>query len=323
MIVLIILTVCITTLIVGLYQKKTNAICTSNKRLEGKVAVVTGGTVGMGLEIATDFAKRGAKVIIACPFEEEGTAGKKAIIEATGNNKVIFKLLDLASTSSIRKFAAEIIENENRLDILINNAGVGGPVNTKSYNGTNFIMHVNFIGHFLLTILLLPLLRKTGTEAEPSRIVNTASIAHWLGTVDFESKNREDFLYRLFCYSNSKFSCMLFGHELSKKLKSCNVVVNAVDPGAVGTAIFNDLLIGKFISFLCRLLFKTAHEGAQTALHVALDDEAGKLTGQFFKNCKLTRAKSSAYDDDLGRKLWEESVKIVKLNTEELISCVF
>ncbi|KAI5633113.1 short chain dehydrogenase domain-containing protein [Phthorimaea operculella] len=323
MIVLIIFAICVTTLIFGLYQKKTNAICKSNKRLDGKVAVVTGGTVGMGLVIATDLARRGAKVIIACPFEEEGKAGRKSIIEATGNYKVIFELLDLASISSIRKFAAEVLEKENRLDILINNAGVGGPINTKSYNGTNFIMHVNFIGHFLLTILLLPLLKKTGTDDEPSRIVNTASILHWLGTVDFEYKNREDCFYRLFCYSNSKFCCMLFAHELSKKLKISNVVVNAVDPGGVGTAIFHDLLFGKFISLLCKVLFKTAHEGAQTALHVALDDMAGKFSGQFFKNCKLDRAKRSAYDDELGRKLWEESVKIVKLDTEELKSCVF
>ncbi|XP_050671243.1 retinol dehydrogenase 11-like [Leptidea sinapis] len=307
--------------IFGFYQKATNAVCKSKKNLTGRTAIVTGGTSGMGLCIATDFASRGARVIVACPFIDEGTQGRKTIVDKTGNNDVVFKMLDLASFDSVRCFAKEILDSEDRLDLLINNAGIAVARVRRSLtmDGLNLLMQVNYFGHFLLTLLLLPLMIKTGTPLEPGRIVNISSVLHFMaGTVNLDHINSRLYCNTFKLYGNSKLYLILFAHELSKKLKGKNVVINSVDPGAVGTNIFNQYwgATGSIITYIFKNCFKTPWQGAQTAIHVALDSEAGKVSGELFKNCKLARAKSDAYDDMASAMLWAESVRLVKLDLD-------
>lgn len=320
----IIIIVVMSALVIGLYQKNTNIICKSKVRLDGKTAIVTGGTSGMGLRIAIDFADRGARVIVACPFIDEGIRGRKVIVQKTGNEQVIFKLLDLSCNASIRRFASDILNSESRLDILINNAGVGTVGEFLTKDGINFPMHVNYFGQFLLTLLLLPLLRKTGKNSEAARIVNTSSVLHHIGSVNFEKMNRLNYWYRVQLYANSKLCLILFTRELARRLKGSNIVVNCVDPGAVGTTIFNctGKYYGTIIAFLFAVLFKTPWEGAQTAIHVALDKKPGSISGELFKNCKLARAKEIAYDENLARRLWDESIKIVALCEDEYDQCL-
>lgn len=312
-------------LLVGLYQKNTNLVCKSKKRFDGKTVLVTGGTTGMGLEIAADFAHRGAKVIIACPFEEEGQNGRKLIVRSSGNHKVIFKHLDLASLKSIRQFAADIITTEDRLDILINNAGVGVPGDFQTSDGMHFIMQVNYFGAFLLTMLLLPLLRKTSEPSEPSRIVNTSSVMHFVGRIEIENMNKTCYWNKLQLYGNSKLCLILFARELTKRLKSSksSVIINVVDPGAVGTNIFNSTgrSFGSFVSFIFMILFKHPWEGAQTALYAATSNRVAKMSGEYFKNCELSRASDKAHDDKVAVQVWEESVRLVGLREEELQYC--
>lgn len=312
-------------MVVGLYQKNTNLVCKSKKRFDGKTVLVTGGTTGMGLEIAADFAHRGAKVIIACPFEEEGQHGRKLIVRSSGSDKVIFKLLDLASLKSIRKFTSDILATEDRLDILINNAGVGIPGDFHTSDGMNFIMQVNYFGTFLLTMLLLPLLQKTGELSELSRIVNTSSIMHKIGRIEIENMNKTGYWYKWQLYGNSKLCLTLFAKQLSKRLKSSesNVIINVVDPGAVGTRIFDSTgrSFGSFVSFLFMILFKHPWEGAQTALYAATSNRVGKMSGEYFKNCELSRASDKAHDDELAFKVWEESIRLVGLSEGELEKC--
>ncbi|XP_045764299.1 retinol dehydrogenase 11-like [Maniola jurtina] len=321
----IVILVVIVVLAIGLYQKSTNAICLSKKRLDGKTVIVTGGTTGMGLRIATDLAERGARVIIACPFEDEGETAKKEIIKITENEQVVFKLLDLSSIASIRKFVNQIYETENRLDILMNNAGIGAVDEFITKDGMSFIMQVNYFGQFLLTILLLPLLKKNATNLDPARIVNTSSVLHLLGTVNFDRLNNVKYWYPVLFYANSKMCVVLFTHELARRLKGVNVVVNSVDPGVVGTGIYGCMgkIVGGFITLVAFMFSKTPWEGAQTALYVALDKEAGMVSGQFFRNCKLSRAKKAGYDDETAKKLWEESVRLVGLSDMEVKQCIY
>lgn len=308
-------------MIVGLYQKNTNLVCKSKKRYDGKTVLVTGGTSGMGLEIAADFAHRGARVIVACPYEDEGIHGKKLIIRSSGNQNVVFKLLDLASLESVRNFAADILKTEDRLDILINNAGVGIPGDFLTADGMNFIMQVNYFGTFLLTMLLLPLLKKTGSTSEPSRIVNTSSVLHKFGKIDFENWNKTGYWSKMRIYGNSKLCLALFTRELARRMKSPNVIVNIADPGAVGTKIFSNSLWGSFISFMALILFKHPWEGAQTALYAATSSRAGQFKGAYFKNCQPVRARELVYNQKLAARVWEESVRLVKLSDEELNQC--
>ncbi|CAH0627442.1 unnamed protein product [Chrysodeixis includens] len=320
---LIIAIIVIIALSISLYQKSTNAICLSRKRLEGKTVIVTGGTAGMGLHMATDLAHRGARVIVACPFDDEGTNARKQIIEETGNNDVVFYNLDLGSLDSVRKFAGKIIKTEDRLDILINNAGVGTPDDYLTPDGMIFAMQVNYYGAFLLTLLLLPLLKKTGKPGEPARILTTASVLHMYGQADINNLNRTKYWNVVKIYGNSKICLVLFANELTRRLKGSNVVINNIDPGAVGTKIFDSTnrILGFILTTACILFFKTGWQGAQTALHVALDKKAGEVSGKYFKNCEISWTVSRAQCEKTASALWEDSVRLVKLSEEELDQC--
>lgn len=307
------------------YQKVTNGFCKSKKKLNGKTALVTGGTSGLGFEIAKDFARRGARVIIACPIDSEGERARKAIAGETGNDKVIFKNLDLSSFKSVRSFAADILDSEDRLDILMNNAGIGmaASFQKRSTDGLDNTMQINYYGHFLLTILLLPILKKSR-----SRIVNMSSMLHRFGEISEESMQNfqasMESAGRLRLYATSKASLIYFARELTKQLKNAGVTVNCADPGAVGTAIWNAFghLIGNFISWLLCMLCKTPVEGAQTAIQVALDDGLDNVSGEFFINCRQARAAAFAYNDRIAELLWSHSVKACKLSAEELERCL-
>ncbi|XP_050667730.1 retinol dehydrogenase 11-like [Leptidea sinapis] len=310
-------------LIFCVYQKTSNAMCKSNKNLNGRTAIVTGGTAGLGFEKAKDFAVRGAKVIIACPFAEEGMTAEREIRKQTGNCNVIFKLLDLSSLKSIREFASNIIKNEERLDILVNNAGVGIPVDCVTKDGMHFIMQVNYYGHFLLTILLLPLLKTSSSTEEPARIVNMSSFLHRYASSDIDNYNRSSYWWKLRVYCNSKFSFVLFSRELSRRLKGSNVVINCSDPGLSATRIhklheqLTLRLITEIYIYFLYVFFKTPREGAQSAIYAAVED-AGTVSGLYFANCDQIKPSSLANDNYLVKKLWEQSVNLVKLNDDEL-----
>ncbi|XP_046960975.1 retinol dehydrogenase 11-like [Vanessa cardui] len=307
-------------LLISSYQKKRNAMCKSKKHLNGRTAIVTGGTSGIGLEIALDFASRGAKVIIACPFNDEGIEARNRIIEKTGNRNVIFKLLDLASLNSVRQFAKDILKTEDRLDILMNNAGVGIPGDFQTDDGMGFIMQVNYYGHFLLSILLLPLLMRTGTESDKSRIVNMTSITRYIGSYDVDNYDKIRYWFKVRIYSNSKLCFVLFSRALAKRLEGCNVVVNSADPGLVGTKIYEscNVLIGFIVKHFLNIFFKNSLEGAQTALQIALDDKCGLQSGKIYENCEVVNNKFFDNIDTASEKLWERSIKLVKLENHEL-----
>ncbi|KAL0840756.1 hypothetical protein ABMA28_015939 [Loxostege sticticalis] len=305
----------------NLYRKFTTGICKCRTRLDGMTCLVTGGTSGVGLEISTDFARRGARVIVACPFEEEGINGRKRIIKESGNNNVVFKLLDLSSFDSVRQFARDISETEERLDILMNNAGIAHP--PKSTDPYPKVMVINYLGHFLLTVLLFPLLQKSGTPTAPSRIVNTPSMVCKMANLDVENllvhKNK-GFLGELLMYGNSKLCLVLFSLELKKRFPTPNVVINNADPGVVATRIFlNDGSLHMYLTYVLHsLTAKSPLEGAQTALHVALDETAGRMSGQFYRDCKLCQTPEMFKDEALASKLWDKSMELVQLRDEEL-----
>ncbi|XP_050342672.1 retinol dehydrogenase 11-like [Nymphalis io] len=307
-------------LLISNYQKKRNAICKSKKQLTGRTTIVTGGTSGIGLQIALDFASRGAKVIIACPFNDEGMRAQNLIIERTGNRNVIFKFLDLASLKSVRDFADDVLKTEDRLDILMNNAGVGITGDFLTDDGMSFIMQVNYYGHFLLSILLLPLLIKTGKESENSRIVNMTSMTRYIGSMDVENYDKIGYWLKLKIYSNSKLSFILFSRELTKRLAGHNVVVNSADPGLVGTYIYDscNVVIGWILRQLLNVFFKNPREGAQTAIHIALDEKCGLLSGKIYENCEIVNNKFFDNIENASEKLWERSIELVKLENHEL-----
>ncbi|CAG9560217.1 unnamed protein product [Danaus chrysippus] len=321
MFLLVLFLIIVTTII--LYRavcRRHNSICKSRKKLKGQTTVITGGTAGIGQEIALDFAARGARVIIASPFEDEGIKARNRIIRKSGNEDVVYKFLDLASLKSVRKFAADINESEKELHILVNNAGIGIPGEVQTDDGMNLVLQVNYYGHFLLTLLLLPLLIKSGTKLEPSRIINMSSITRFIGSFDIDNYNRTKYWNSFKTYCNSKLSLVLFSHELTKKIADRNVVINCADPGCVSTKIFKSYFpyAGKMCQVVIKIFFKSAWEGAQTAVYMAVDQKAGEVSGQVFNNCELTSPLTWNDIDKYSEMLWKQSAELVFKDEKEI-----
>jgi len=213
------------------------AFCNSSARMTGKVVIVTGGNSGIGRCTATDLARRGAKVYIASevPINIGETAAKE-IQQETGNEAVYFRKLDLSSMKSVQEFSQGILEQESEIHLLVNNAGVMLYNRQTTADGFDATMGINYVGHFLLTILLLDRLK----SSSPSRILFTTSFMHNLDYLDFDDMMLTKHQYVLDyirVYSKSKLADLMFARELGKRLEGCGVTVCAVNPGAVDTAI--------------------------------------------------------------------------------------
>ena len=156
--------------------------CPSKVRIDGKTVIITGGNTGIGKLTALQLAKRGGRVIIACRDARKGDSAVLEIKKVSGSDTVFFKKLDLASTASIRKFAANILKTEEQIDILLLNAGVMFTPYGLTEDGFELQFGVNHLGHFLLTHLLLDRIK----ESAPSRVVVVSSLGHMVGNLDFE-----------------------------------------------------------------------------------------------------------------------------------------
>lgn len=290
-------------------------VCESKARLDGKTVVITGGNTGIGKETAIDLVSRGAKVIIGCRSKERGEAALVDIKNITGSDNVHMRILDLASFASIHAFAQGIVESEPRLDILINNAGIMMCPFWKTEEGFEMQVGVNHIGHFLLTNLLLDLIKKSA----PSRIINVSSMGHkFVWSVDFETMHKESAYSSMGSYGVSKLANVLFTKELSQRLEGSGVSVFALHPGAVATELgrysFTKYsVIELLMTPVQKLAFKNSKQGAQTSICCAVEEGIEKYSGQYFADCKVAPASSLAEDKELAKKLWDQSIKWTKL----------
>ena len=287
--------------------------CKWKTKLDGKTVIVTGSNTGIGRETALDLASRGARVILACRNIPKAQEAAKEIQNKTGNNKVIVKELDLASLKSVRNFAHEINQSEERLDILINNAGIMRCPHWKTEDGFEMQLGVNHLGHFLLTNLLLDMLQRS----QPSRIINVSSLAHTRGKIRFDDLQSEQEYSPGPAYARSKLANVLFTRELSKRLDNTDVTVTAVHPGVVKTELSRHLSFTKsyLASFslapIIWLVFKTPWQGAQTTIHCAVADDVE--SGLYYSDCKPKEPAEQAKDDGAAKKLWEVSADLVEL----------
>ena len=230
------------------------------------------------------------------------------IKESTKNEQLYFLKLDLASFESIRKFH----ELENRLDILINNAGVLSPLE-RTAEGFELNFGVNHLGHFLLTNLLLDLLKASA----PSRIIVVASSLHRIASLNKEDINSDQsFIGPWRGYANSKLCNILFMRELSKRLQGSGVVVNALCPGPVDTSATRYLnpVQKFFMKHLQKFFYSTPEIGAQTSIMLAVEPSFADVTGKYYVQCKET-------EPSIGRQnyeewLWDKSMELTKLNEQ-------
>lgn len=224
-------------------------MCYSKAVLNGKTAIITGANTGIGLETAVDFAKRNARVILACRNKEKGEAAAIQVKKRSGNENVVFVQLDLSSLDSVRAFSSKVLDSEPRIDILVNNAGVVCP-HELTVDGLEIQFAVNHLSHFLLTYLLLDRIK----ESSSGRIVVVSSEACKNGKIDFEKLNPQDSktYSPIKVYSMTKLANVLFVRSLAKRLEGTNVIVNALHPGAVYTEIGRNF---KIAVRLCSILY--------------------------------------------------------------------
>ena len=293
-------------------------VCTSKASLEGKTVVVTGANTGIGKETALDLAMRGARVIMACRNLQKAQTAATEITEKSHNSNIVVKHLDLASLKSVRDFAKDLNKNEARLDVLINNAGVAHlPELTKTQDNFEMTMGINHLGHFLLTNLLLDLLKKSA----PSRIIVVSSSGHRFVTngLNLDNMHGELFYNRFEAYCRSKLANILFSNELARRLIGTSVTVNSLHPGVIVAEAelkrhFPSVL-QTVLSILATPFAKTAKQGAQTTIHLAVSEDVKGISGSYFSDCAITEPSEAAQDENVAKKLWDVSQTLVGLNT--------
>nr|XP_022912814.1 retinol dehydrogenase 12-like [Onthophagus taurus] len=305
-------------------SKLTMGVCKSNVCLIGKTVIVVGGNSGLGFQTALTIAGRGAKVIIADRVDSIET--RKRIIHETNNTNIFYRHLDLASLQSIRDFASIINEEEERLDILIHNAGAGGVNERYTKDGLLLQFQINHFGPFLLTHLLTKLLKKSA----PSRIIFLSSVTAFFEDLTLESLNKSSktngIFNRFYTYGNTKLLSLIASNCFAERLKGTGVTCNAVHPGLVSNMLYRTILGPKankvllyFMYFILKICGKNMYEGAQTQIHCALSKELEGVSGRFLVDCKLfiqpKKARNSRFCDEI----WRSSEALVKLRDVERI----
>ncbi|XP_061227708.1 retinol dehydrogenase 12-like [Neopsephotus bourkii] len=281
--------------------------------LRGRTAIVTGANSGIGKCVALELARRNARTILACRSLERGRAALDEIRAVTGNAAVLLRELDTASLASVRAFARSVLREEPRLDVLVLNAGVTGLPFAVTAEGLEETFATNYVGPFLLTNLLLELLKASA----PARVVTVASFRHRAGTADgrFLTGQRRPRGGDA-AYSSSKLMAVIFSTELARRLRGTGVTSNAVSPGVVSTNIMRHFSwAARALFTLLRPFLKSAEQGALSTIYCAVSEEAAGITGKYFNSdCALELPSEAARDARLARELWDETERVTGLS---------
>jgi NAD(P)-dependent dehydrogenase (short-subunit alcohol dehydrogenase family) len=283
--------------------------------MKGKTVVVTGANSGIGFETAAALASMGARVLVTARNADKGRAAVSAIAQRLGAEGLVqLVVFDLADLASVRRGAAEILEQAPHLDVLVNNAGLVLTERAETVDGYEATFATNHLGPFLLTNLLLD--RITGSA--PSRIVNVASSAHngarrGMPFDDLQSEKR----YRgMRVYGQSKLANILFTLELARRLEGRGVTANSLHPGIVRTGYGGDGDARGFLGIGIKIssrLFLSPANGARTSVYLASSPDVEGVSGQYFVKCTPRQPRRWAQDPDAARRLWQVSEELVGL----------
>ena len=297
--------------------------------LSGKLVVITGGASGLGKETARAMAARGAHIVIPARDMGKGEAAAAEIRAATADEKIEVMDLDLGSMASIRAFADAFLARYDRIDLLINNAGVMACPYGETADGLEMQFGTNHIGHFLMTNLLMPAILKGAESSGGGRIVNLSSRGHHLDTVHFDDLKFESRGYdKWAAYGQAKTANIMFSVGLEKRLAGKGVHALAVHPGGIQTNLGRHLT-EEDIAFLRKRMednagegaaFKSVEAGAATTCYAATAPELEGKGGVYLEDCHIAEVddtdpvggvRSYAVEPDNAEKLWAVSEDIV------------
>lgn len=274
-----------------------------------KTAIITGADGGMGYEETREVALKGYHTIMACYIPKHAEVKRDKLIAETGNPNIEILGLDLANLSSVKAFAEEVKSRVDHLDLLMNNAGTMETGRHITVDGLERTVSVNYVGPYLLTRLLLPLMGKG------SRIVNMASCVYLLGTLtlpDFFQKGRKGSFWRIPVYSNTKLAITLFTLDLARRVKEKGITVNAADPGIVSTEIIRmQMFFDPLTDLIFRPCIRTPREGADTAIRLLLDEDKEGQTGTFNRSNHIVNLGDKYVHHKQMAALWDMTEEIV------------
>jgi NAD(P)-dependent dehydrogenase (short-subunit alcohol dehydrogenase family) len=268
--------------------------------MEGRTCVITGASSGIGKASAERLASMGASVVMVCRSRARGERAKSEVETKSGSRLVEVMLADLASLHSVRVFTQMYGESHDSLHVLLNNAGVARLRRSLTIDGFEMTFQVNYLSPFLLTTLLLPLLKRS----TPSRIVNVSSVAHYGGHIDFRNLQLERGYRVMRAYSQSKLAMVLFTHELARRLEGTGVTANCLHPGAVATNIWGSALGPvSFLGKVTKLFLPSPQKGAKTQIHLASSPEVEAVSGEYFESKGKKRSSTESHDQILAERL--------------------
>jgi len=288
--------------------------------IRGKYCMVSGASSGIGREIALGLAKLGARVIIVCRDAGRGQKALDYIIGNGGNPAVELMLADLSSQSEVRGLTERYRSKHDRLHVLINNAGIIRDKRELSVDGIEMTFAVNYIAYFMLTNLLLDLLK----QCAPARIINLTSSIHRTARIDFANLQGEKKYNRDSIYAQSKLADIIFTNELARRLEGTGVTANCVCPGAVSSNIWTTS--SKVIATFFKLLMKGPEQGAVLPLYVAASGDVEGITGTYFQTGQHLKGaavktggtvcmpSTQACDRETAGKLWRTSEMLTRIS---------
>jgi retinol dehydrogenase-14 len=276
-----------------------------NNQLHGRVVMVTGANAGMGKEISLGLAGLGANLVMVSRDRERGEAARADVQRKTANSNVELLVADLSSQQSIRQLVREFAARHDRLHVLVNNAGMSVPGRQETVDGLETIFATNHLAPFLLTNLLLPVLK----AGAPSRIVIVSSGAHAMGKIDFDDLQSKRSFGEIRVYNQSKLANLLFTYELARRIAGTGVTANALEPGFVKTN-----LKVPFPFSIFSFMRGSSVDGAKPTIFLASSASVEGVNGKFFSNKGLeTTSSKLSYDEVAARRLWDESAKLTHL----------
>lgn len=277
----------------------------------GKICLVTGATSGIGRETAYTLARMGAKVILVGrnPKKTEETAVQ--IRQKTSSSAVEYLLADFSEQQQIRDLADQFKSRYNRLDVLINNHGAVFFNRQETVDGLEMTFAVNHLGYFLLTNLLLDVIKASA----PARIVVVASDSHADQTLDFDDLQNKRHYSGMRVYGQSKLANLYFTYELARRLAGTGVTVNALHPGFVksGIGANNFGAMGPVIKAIINLGGVKVEEGAETSIYLATSPDVDGVSGKYFVRKRAVKSSQASYDEEAARRLWVVSERLTGL----------
>jgi NAD(P)-dependent dehydrogenase (short-subunit alcohol dehydrogenase family) len=276
-------------------------------KLKNKIVLITGVTSGIGKETALGLAELGATIVFTSRDNLNGEKTRNELIAATNNENIDMLKCDLASFESIKNCCKEFKSKYDSLHVLINNAAVWDFKRKTSKDGIENIFATNYLAPFLMTNLLLDVLKKSN----PSRIINVTSGMHY-GTINFDDIEFKQKFSGAKAYRQSKLGLILYTRLLAKKLNGTGVTVNCVHPGMNKTRLGRDA--GGFSRMIFKLMGKDPKIGAETSIYLASSPDVENITGEYFAKKEIKKSSKESYDMDLAKKLWDVSEKYLKID---------